>query len=75
MDDPTASVERNYIENSQQNTVFSVPALTKGMARRRVRLAARVKGLQNPQIGAAEELRDSGNPGQKVYEVTVISGT
>jgi hypothetical protein len=61
------------LENGDQRTVWTIPALSKTGAKQRARANSRVKGNSPDQISDPEVVRQGQIPGQKIYEVAVTT--
>lgn len=66
-------IESNSVRNGNQVTVFTIPAFSERLARRRAQTNARLKDLANAEIDSIENIGGTDLPGQNLYEVTVIS--
>lgn len=69
----TTSVERSFIENGEEVIEFRVPAVSRERARSNALFAARVKGMDDPDVEEVEETGGSGVPGRKLFLVTVTA--
>lgn len=67
------TVEKSVVQNGQQTTVFRIPALTETGARQRAKGNARIKGLNNFRVDNVNNVGSGDLPGQKLFDVRVIS--
>lgn len=72
-EDFIGTVEESYSEDNKIFTIFRIPALSSSMARRRARMNAKIKGLNNIEITGVENLGEARLPGQKEFDVKVES--
>lgn len=65
--------ESSETTNGVQVTTFRIPAMTEGMARRRGKMNARVKGFDDYEIVDVQTVESGSIPGQTLYDITVSS--
>lgn len=65
--------EPSALEEGGLITPFRVPALSERGARRRAKLNARAKGLNNPTVREVESIAPGDIPGQTIYRVAIVS--
>lgn len=66
-------IERNVTENGITTTEFIIPAFTERGAKRRAMENARLKGFEDREVTAVEEVGSADLPGQTNYLITVES--
>lgn len=64
---------QSRIVNGRQETVFTFSALSENTARRKAVFNSRVKGLAGFEIISVEDIGPGDLPGQREFEVTVVS--
>lgn len=69
----TGEVVKSIIRENKTITEFEIPAVAKRVAKRKARINARVKGLDEPQVNEPELIGQGDVPGQKLYSVEVVS--
>lgn len=69
----TGDVKSSITRENKVVTVFNIPATAKRFARRRAKINARIKGLDQPKIMEPRMVGQGDIPGQKLYEVEVES--
>ena len=68
------TVERtSTAKDGSQETIFRIPAISRGLAKQRAKFNARAKGLRNFSAQDATKIQDGPFPGQTIYEVKVVS--
>jgi hypothetical protein len=69
----TGEVRKSITRDGVTVTEFAIPAVAKTVAKRKARVNARVKGLDNPRVGEPQLEGQGSIPGQKMYVVEVTS--
>lgn len=67
------SVEKSVVKNGKMMTVFRIPAFSKTLVKQRGKANSKVKGLDNYEVRNVETVGRGDIPGQKVFDVTVVS--
>ena len=65
--------ESTDVQDNQLISVFRIPAFSESMARRRSQVNIRAKDMVNANIDSIEQVATGDIPGQKIYDVTVVS--
>lgn len=54
-------------------STFRIPALTESRAEKRAVRLSKLKDFANPRVESTEQIESTSIPGQKIYEVVVLS--